>query len=163
MHRHRDTDRQRTRRGWRYALNLTATLIAAIALTPGVASAADGGDPDLGFPPCDQQNAGPIKSITMTDPRNNNKIGTASLVYSAGCQTKWVKVTFTVPYSPSPSVWMQNRSGTDLYEANRLVWPWGIRWTDQLTGMATTAACGGVHIYDESNGNYVKWFYIGCA
>jgi hypothetical protein len=147
----------------RYLAASATALAAVVIVNPAAALAANGGDPDQGFPPCDQRSAGPIKSIGMTDPRNGHSIGTASLIYSSGCQTEWVKVTFNVPYSPQPSVWMQNRTGTDLYEANELVWPYGVRWTNQLSNMATTAACGGVQVYDESSGNYVGWYYIGCA
>jgi hypothetical protein len=91
--------------------------ITALLLLPSSAYAADAGDPDQGFPPCDQQSAGVHNTITMYDPSNGTEMGYAYLVYSSGCQTEWTTVHTFSPYYSLPSVWLQNQSGTNLYEA----------------------------------------------
>jgi Protein of unknown function (DUF2690) len=95
-------------------------------------------------------------------------MGLAQLRYSNVCQTEWVTVYYNSGYYPSPSVWEQNQSGTDLYVSPFAPWQ-GTVWTDQLAGMRYTAACGGVQMYHTLNqfvparGDYIGWYYIGCA
>ncbi len=100
----------------------------------------------------------------MTDPSNGANMGTAYLVYSAGCQTEWVTVHANSPYYPEPSVWLQNQTGTNLYETITSGDPQGVYWTYQLANMEFQTACGGVQMYNElaPGTGYVNWNYIGC-
>jgi hypothetical protein len=142
----------------RFRLALATVVAAAALLIPATAMAANGGDPDQGLPPCDTQSTSQHNVLNMYDPGNGAYMGQAYLVYSAGCETEWVTVHYTAGYSPSPSVWMQNQSGTDLYGAN---YDSGVTWTYQLTNMRYQTACGGVQMYTMA-GAYVNWNYLGC-
>lgn len=134
-----------------------ATLLVAVALTTVAAtsaSAANGGNPQTSG--C-AASAVTLRTVNLHDAGTH--IGSASLRYSRDCQTQWTTVNWWGSYSASPSVWVQNQSGTDLYAAYR---DGTSAYTNQLTGMRYTAGCGGTHVY-RSNGSHVGWFYIGCA
>jgi hypothetical protein len=149
---------QRHRRRGAWVVTVFAAMLALFALLPGVASAANAGNPDAGNPPCDTQSTSEHNFHTMYDPANGAVMGTAYLVYSAGCQTEWVTVHVNAGYSPSPSVWLQNQTGTDLYTAGS---SGSTYWTYQLANMQYQVACGGVQMY-RSSGAYVNWNYLGC-
>jgi hypothetical protein len=143
-------------------LILLITPVTLIALLTGTASASDNaGDPTLGTPPCDTQSASEHLPITMTDPNNGENMGTAYLVYSAGCQTEWVTVHANSPYEADPSIWLQNQTGTNLYQPPTSP-DGGTYWTYQLGNMKYQTACGGVQMYDDLTGAWVSWNYIGC-
>ncbi|MFF4810964.1 hypothetical protein ACFY03_22400 [Micromonospora chersina] len=144
------------RRRWLRATLLAAAAIFAIAL-PSTAYAGTGaGDPSTTG--CDRQQTSPHNQIYMYDPANGAYMGTAYLVYSNGCDTEWLTVRYTSGYRPSPSIWLQNQSGTDLYAAYNTG---GLAYTYQFGSMRYRTACGGVQMY-RSNGSYVDWFYLGC-
>jgi hypothetical protein len=152
----------------RARIALAGCLAAAAIAIPATAMAANGGDPDVGSPPCDAHPANlKVQNATpMIDPSNGAVMGWAYLVYSPDCQTEWVRVHYRSGYSPSPSIWLQNQNGTNLYTAESGVYvgttdgPWAA-WTFQLTNMRYQTACGGVQMY-RSNGQYVNWNYVGC-
>jgi hypothetical protein len=127
--------------------------------------AIDAGDPDQGTPPCDQQNPSKhFNTTNMYDPANGAYMGYAYFVYSNGCQTEWLTVHTVSPYYPDPSIWIQNQTGTNLYEAMSSGNPQGTNWTNQLANMHTQTACGGVQMYNalKPGTGYVNWNYIGC-
>lgn len=138
---------------------LTTALLVVFSTFGTPAWAASAGDPDQGTPPCDTLSTSPHNVTTMADPSTGASMGTAYLVYSAGCQTEWVTVHVNWGYAAWPSVWLQNQSGTDLYEAASL--DNSTVWTYQLADMKYQTACGGVQMY-RSNGSYVNWNYLGC-
>lgn len=143
---------------------LSALAALTIVLVPGIANAQSAGDPSQGSPPCDTQSTSRHNTITMIDPSNGANMGTAYLVYSAGCQTEWVTVHANSPYYPLPSVWLQNQTGTDLYETITSGDPQGVYWTYQLANMKYQTACGGVQMYNAlaPGTGYVNWNYLGC-
>ncbi|WP_152646328.1 hypothetical protein [Streptacidiphilus albus] len=154
--------RIRTSRMTRRLLLLAALPTALAVVLPGTAMAASAGDPSVGTPACDTQSVSEHDNISMYDPSDGAYMGTAYLVYSSGCQTEWVTVHAVGTYDPEPSVWLQNRTGTDLYETNTSGDPQGTYWTYQLGDMRDQTACGGVQMYNDLNGAYVNWNYIGC-
>lgn len=159
------SDRSRNGRMIRHGLTLLIPLATLMTLLGGTASAAssdNAGDPSIGTPPCDTQSTSRHDTITMTDPNNGDIMGTAYLVYSAGCQTEWVTVHANSPYEADPSVWLQNQSGTNLYQPPTSGVPQGTYWTYQLGNMKYQTACGGVQMYDDLTGSWVSWNYIGC-
>jgi hypothetical protein len=93
-------------------------------------------------------------------------VGYAYLRYSVACQTEWLTVTYNNGYIPSPSFWLQNQSGTDLYVSDFAPWQ-GKVWTWMWGGMRDRAGCGGVQMYHTNGignyGAYLGWYYVGCA
>src|SRR3954470_23377373 len=81
-------------RRWRLSILgvLTIALLTSFSSFGASAWAESAGDPDQGTPPCDTQSTSQHNAITMIDPSNGASMGTAYLVYSAGCQTEWVTV-----------------------------------------------------------------------
>jgi hypothetical protein len=137
--------------------------VALLMVGATSAYASNAGDPDQGFPPCDQQSVSVHNQVTMHDPSNGAVMGVARIDYSAGCQTEWVKVDGDSPYYPaSASVWMQNQTGTDLYET--LESGEGEYWTYQLGNMKYQTGCGGAQMYNAlaPGTGYVTWVYLGC-
>lgn len=143
------------------ALAVPAAMTSASAATARVATSA--GDPH--YSGCDQS-AVTLRYRYMYD--GSAYMGMALLRYSRVCQTEWVTVFYNSGYYPSPSVWEQNQTGTDLYVSSFAPWQ-GTVWTEQLAGMYYTAGCGGVQMYHTLNqfvpaqGDYIGWFYLGCA
>jgi hypothetical protein len=153
--------------GWpgRMKYRLPVLFLAAVSLllcAPSIAYATSAGDPAEGTPPCSTQSTSEHNAIKMVDHSNGAVMGSAYLVYSAGCQTEWVAVHYYSPYAAQPSVWIQNRTGTNLYEAAISAFPQGAKWTYQLANMKYQTACGGVQMYNENTGRWVGWYYIGC-
>ena len=140
---------------------------AVIGVTAIAAAQASPLNPDPHQTGCDQT-AVTVGSRSMYDPTNGAYIGLAQLRYSRGCETEWVTVFYNSGYYPSPSVWLQNQSGTDLYASDQAPYQ-GTVWTNQLPNMRYRTACGGVHVYRTVNayypspGKWLAWFYIGCA
>lgn len=141
-------------------LVVTGVAILAASASPAMA-VENGGDPAQGIPPCAQLSPSRHNTTNMYDPRNGAYMGYAALVYSAGCRTEWTVVHPVWPYRPYPSVWLQNRTGTDLYEAGSSHFTSNDYWTDQLPNMQYRTACGGVQMYD-GYGHWLKWVYLGC-
>jgi hypothetical protein len=168
--------RPRTGTAVRHGLIVLAALATLTALLAGTASATtsrvtkpasaasadNAGDPSVGIPPCDTQSASRHNSVTMVDHSNGDTIGTAYIVYSAGCQTKWVTEHEYSPYYGVPYVWLQNQSGSLSYAPLSGQGGWGTDWTDQLGNMKYRAACGGVEMYYGLTGAAVGWYYLGC-
>jgi hypothetical protein len=170
----RHASRLRTGRVIRRGLIALVSMAALTALLAGTASATssgvarassaasndNAGDPSLGWPPCDTQSTSRHNTMTLVDHSNGDVMGTAYLVYSAGCQTKWVTVHIYPPYEGTPSVWLQNQSGS-LSEPPTSG-QGGTQWTYQLGSMKYRAACGGVQMYYGLTGAWVDWYYLGC-
>jgi len=136
------------------ALVLPAAALAVLVL-PAAAQAASGGDPQATG--CAGSQVTDL-STNMYDPNNGWYMGTEYLRYSRNCSSEWVTVDYANGYRAQPSVWIQNRSGTNLYTARD---NGAAVWTYQLINMKYTAACGGAQMYDSS-GRWVAWEYIGC-
>lgn len=151
-------------RWMRRAAAFIVGMTVLIVMLPGTAYAYSAGDPSQGFPPCDTQSTSRHNTITMHDPSNGATMGTAYIVYSAGCETEWVTVHSYSPYYSSASIWMQNQTGTDLYETSTGGDPQGVYWTYQLGNMRYQTACGGVQMYNAlvPGSGYVNWNYLGC-
>lgn len=145
------------RKSWLRSVLLAVAAVVAVAL-PGAAYAGTGaGDPVTTG--CDNSSYTSRHNVLdMYDPSNGAYTGQAYLVYSSLCQTEWVTVHYSSGYSPSPSVWLQNQTGTDLYAAYT---GGGLSYTYMLGDMRYRVACGGVQMY-RSNGSYVNWNYLGC-
>ncbi|MFC4148073.1 hypothetical protein ACFO0M_17605 [Micromonospora mangrovi] len=149
---------KRRLRWLRGGLLATAAILALVFPTAAYAGTGAGDPSATG---CDSRATSQHNNLTMVDPVNKAVAGTAYIVYSSwngGCDTEWVTVHYNSGYRPSPSIWLQNQSGTDLYAAYT---SGGLSYTYQLGSMRYRTGCGGVQLY-RSDGSYVDWFYLGC-
>jgi hypothetical protein len=155
-------------------LTVVATMVATMVLVASPASASGGtGDGDPHQSGCDATAINlataehPDAVLTMHDPANGAVAGYVYLRYSTGCQSEWVTVTYNQGYLPDQaSFWLQNQSGTDLYNSDFS--PGGGKiWTWMYRNMKYRVGCGGVQMYHAtqggSYGSYMGWYYIGCA
>jgi hypothetical protein len=152
--------RKRVRIGVVFLLVLMATVVVA-----GAQANPTAGDPY--YTNCYLSSVG-LKQITLYDPANHANMGVAILKYSKTCKTEWVSVYYNSGYFPSPSVWVQNQTGTNLYTSGGAPYQ-GTVWTEMLPSMQYRVGCGGVQMYHTYNayyptqGKYIGWYYIGCA
>jgi Protein of unknown function (DUF2690) len=137
------------------ALVLSGATLAALVV-PGIAQAANAGNPQTSGCAASEVT---LLSTKMYNPRNGTYMGAEYLRYSNNCQTEWTTVDYANGYSAQPSVWMQNRTGTNLYTVEN---NGSAVWTYQLANMKYATACGGAQMYNPS-GAWVAWEYIGCA
>ena len=105
---------------------VVGSVVGAVALlVPASAWAYSAGDPQASG--CANSEITDLTK-TMYDPNNGAYMGTEYLRYSTACATEWVTVDYFNGYHASPSVWIQNQSGTDLYWS---VNTGSIVWTEQ--------------------------------
>ncbi|MER5888764.1 hypothetical protein ABT160_33480 [Streptomyces sp. NPDC001941] len=151
-------------------VSLVLALAAMVSTGPSAFAAGDGDPRQSG---CDASGINlttaqmPGGEFTIRDPANGAVAGHGYLRYSTSCQSEWVKVTYNTGYLPDQaSLWLQNQSGTDLYNSGYAPWG-GTIWTWMYRNMRTRVGCGGVRMYRATQGggygSYLGWFYFGCA